>query len=235
MDRELPDLEVVERVASRPAWPLLVAGLALALSLGLLPAPAGSLPGDDAADDVLVDELVVSRLLGPALLDAAHGSSFCPEGWEDLGSFDLTAYVLARELEFARGPEVEAPCGLKDTYYAEFLFGSGVTMQGSGRARDGSIVHYAGESCFEILDCPRTASGRCATTGRTVAVDRSLIPLGSELLIEGLGRRWAEDTGGWILGHHIDVYYGEDLTYAEAMFMSREDRRVCIRRDSGAI
>jgi 3D (Asp-Asp-Asp) domain-containing protein len=62
-----------------------------------------------------------------------------------------------------------------------------------------------------------------------------VIPLGSELLIEGLGLRRAEDTGGWIRGHHIDVYYGEQLSYAAAMSMSRRDRRVCLKLPGGSI
>ena len=228
MKRELPSLEVKDRrrvPVARLFWPL---ACAVCCTLLLAPQRAGSLPGEgDFSVDPLANEIVVARSTGPALLDAATGSSFCPEGWDDLGTFDLTAYVLARETEFATGPVVESPCGLSSSYYAAFLYGSGVSMQGSGRARDGSIVHYAGNSCFELTHCPLAANGRCARAGHTVAVDPAVIPLGSELMIEGLGRRRAEDTGGGIRGHHIDVYYGEELTYGQAMAMSRIDRRVC--------
>jgi 3D (Asp-Asp-Asp) domain-containing protein len=55
---------------------------------------------------------------------------------------------------------------------------------------------------------PITASGKLARAGRTVAVDPKIIPLGSKIYIEGLGERIAEDVGGGIKGHHIDVYLG---------------------------
>lgn len=53
----------------------------------------------------------------------------------------------------------------------------------------------------------RTASGTRVTEGRTIAVDPRVIPIGWWVYIEGLGFRRAEDTGGAIKGHKIDVYY----------------------------
>ncbi|WP_249930605.1 3D domain-containing protein, partial [Paenibacillus polymyxa] len=59
----------------------------------------------------------------------------------------------------------------------------------------------------------RTASGTRVTEGRTIAVDPNVIPIGWWVYIEGVGFRRAEDTGGAIKGHKIDVYY-ESLSRA---------------------
>ncbi len=160
--------------------------------------------------------------------EADTPEAVCPVGFEALGEFKLTAYVLAREEQFAPEPVVVDPCGLRGEFSEAFLFGSGVRMQGSGRARDGSLIHYAGKGCFEVLDCPRTASGRCATVGRTVAVDRVVVPLGSTLWVEGLGHRVAEDVGGGIRGNHLDVWYGDELTMTQAYRQTRHGRKVCM-------
>ena len=51
----------------------------------------------------------------------------------------------------------------------------------------------------------KTASGTTPTEGRTIAVDSSVIPLGSRVYIEGYGVFIAEDTGGVIKNNKIDV------------------------------
>jgi uncharacterized protein YabE (DUF348 family)/3D (Asp-Asp-Asp) domain-containing protein len=73
-----------------------------------------------------------------------------------------------------------------------------------------TMTAYAGE---ESGIGTRTASGTRVTEGRTIAVDKNVIPLGWWVYIEGLGFRRAEDTGGAIKGNKIDVYY-ESLSAA---------------------
>lgn len=65
-----------------------------------------------------------------------------------------------------------------------------------------------------------TATGTTVTAGRTIAVDPSVIPLGSKVYIEGIGYRWSEDTGGAIRGNRIDLAvsshsqaYAEGISY----------------------
>lgn len=53
----------------------------------------------------------------------------------------------------------------------------------------------------------KTASGTRVTEGRTIAVDKSVVPLGWWVYIEGIGFRKAEDTGGAIKGNKMDVYF----------------------------
>lgn len=50
-----------------------------------------------------------------------------------------------------------------------------------------------------------TASGTALTEGRTIAVDSSIIPLGSRVYIDGYGLFIAEDRGGLIAGNRIDI------------------------------
>ena len=53
-----------------------------------------------------------------------------------------------------------------------------------------------------------TASGTTVEEGRTIAVDPSVIPLGSKVKING-HEYVAEDTGGAIKGHRIDIYISD--------------------------
>lgn len=50
----------------------------------------------------------------------------------------------------------------------------------------------------------KTASGTTPEQGRTIAVDKKVIPLGSIVLVDGV-EYVAEDTG--VKGKHIDIYF----------------------------
>lgn len=52
----------------------------------------------------------------------------------------------------------------------------------------------------------QTSTGAIATEGRTVAVDPSVIPYGSTVIING-AEYVAEDCGGLIKGNKIDIYF----------------------------
>ena len=58
-------------------------------------------------------------------------------------------------------------------------------------------------TCYDLSG--HTATGAPVST-ETVAVDPSVIPLGSHILVDGAGARVAQDTGGAIVGHRLDIW-----------------------------
>ena len=77
--------------------------------------------------------------------------------------------------------------------------------------QSGTFTAYAyctcEKCCGKWAEYGLTASGTVPQQGRTVAVDPDVIPLGSELWIDGEGPFVAEDTGSGINGSTIDVYH----------------------------
>lgn len=131
--------------------------------------------------------------------------------------FRYTGYYIPAESE-ANGAPVRA-CGLDRAYPVDFLFGRGVTMQGTGQTTDGRYVqadyernrdeHLTGMNrCFRYVDCAYGASGRCVVANQSIAVDRTIIPMGANVELQGYGARRADDTGGAITGYHIDLFLG---------------------------
>ena len=77
-------------------------------------------------------------------------------------------------------------------------------------------------TCVELGGCNATASGLWPEPGM-VAVDPSVIPLGSIVWIQGLGTFLATDTGSLVKGAHLDVF---GLSYAEAIEWGVQERTV---------
>lgn len=78
-------------------------------------------------------------------------------------------------------------------------------------AREETFTAYAYcpcEKCCGVwAQYGKTASGTVPKQGRTVAVDPGVIPLGTELWIDGDGPYIAEDTGSGIDGNTLDVFF----------------------------
>ncbi|XXX78537.1 3D domain-containing protein [Sorangium sp. So ce134] len=133
-----------------------------------------------------------------------------------------------------------------------------VCVQGSGRLASGDTVSFARRGCACADVCPRTgqkvcferldprrfpygrgATGRPITPLRTVAVDSSVIPLGTTLYVPELvglplpggGRHdgcfVAEDRGIKVVGRQIDVFTGDPAVTARlnALFPSNRGVR----------
>ena len=62
----------------------------------------------------------------------------------------------------------------------------------------------------------------------TIAVDPTLIPMGTKLYVEGYGYGVAEDIGGSIKGNRIDIFLD---TYNEAIKWGRRNVKLYIITD----
>ncbi|GAA0138009.1 hypothetical protein YSY43_48500 [Paenibacillus sp. YSY-4.3] len=80
----------------------------------------------------------------------------------------------------------------------------GVSFKYKKVLKDVTLTAYSAE---EDGIGTKTASGTRVTEGRTIAVDKSVVPMGWWVYIEGIGFRKAEDTGGAIKGNKMDVYF----------------------------
>jgi len=87
-----------------------------------------------------------------------------------------------------------------------------------------ATAYYPGPNNFGGGVGPKTAIGLMARHG-VVAVDPSVIKLGSRVYIEGYGEAVAGDTGGAIQGSRIDLCFD---TYEEAMQFGRRTIKVYI-------
>jgi 3D (Asp-Asp-Asp) domain-containing protein len=74
------------------------------------------------------------------------------------------------------------------------------------------------ESCCGKWADGITASGVRAKPNHTIAVDRNIIPLGTEVIING-NTYVAEDTGSAIKGKRIDIYFD---SHSEALRFGRQ-------------
>jgi len=135
-----------------------------------------------------------------------------------------------------------------------------VCVQGSGRLGTGETVSFARRDCACAAVCPRTsqkicferldparfphgrgAAGSAITPTRTVAVDVSLIPLGTRIFVPeyaGLPRPdgsthdgcfVAEDRGLKVVGRHIDLFTGDPSFTSQWNALVPSNRGVHVR------
>jgi 3D (Asp-Asp-Asp) domain-containing protein len=141
--------------------------------------------------------------------------SFQQAAWQS--SFLMTSYIVASEADYS-GATVTNPPGLIGTWRRDFLYGTGVLLQGSGKDLSGRIITIdwsrtprpptSANTYFKIVSCATTASGVCVAVGTTIAVDKTVVPMSASVNISTVGGRIAQDTGYAILGYHIDIFRG---------------------------
>ena len=92
---------------------------------------------------------------------------------------------------------------------------------------DGTVM-YVNATAYSADDPGNSAYTALGTHVRhgIIAVDPSIIPLGTHVYIPGYGEAVAEDVGGAIRGHRIDVAFD---SRAEALAFGRQDIEIYIR------
>lgn len=96
-----------------------------------------------------------------------------------------------------------------------------LVSRGAGRTL---YVEATAYSPFDSDTCSRTATGEVLRRG-LIAVDPTVIPLGTEVYIPGYGAARAADTGGSIKGHIIDIAFD---TYEEAIAFGRRNLEIYV-------
>ncbi|WP_437757272.1 3D domain-containing protein [Sorangium sp. So ce1389] len=228
---------------------------------------AGAPPGapDDRRGARRVDDAGLAQD-EPALLVREHGRPARAAGAAQAppalppGLFRNTYYDFPSE---GGGPKdavlYDAACAPLATVPRSFH--DQVCVQGSGRLASGDTVSFARRGCACADVCPRTgqqvcferldprrfpygrgATGRPITPLRTVAVDSTVIPLGTWLYVPELaglplpggGRHdgcfVAEDRGIKVVGRQIDVFTGDPAVTARlnALFPSNRGVRLVL-------
>ena len=151
------------------------------------------------------------------------------------GGFDLTYYWMSTP---DTGGRADTQLYAKDCHVLASVpasYAKEMTETGNGRLPDGRTLVVAGDCACARSPCFRDetqnpwgtgASDRPLVPFRSIAVDRSVIPIGARLYIEELdgialpntlalhdGCVTADDTGGKIVGSKIDFFVGDEAAY----------------------
>jgi 3D (Asp-Asp-Asp) domain-containing protein len=74
-----------------------------------------------------------------------------------------------------------------------------------------------------------TYSGQKAVEGITIAADLNILPIGTVVEIEGIGKRTVQDKGGNIKGNRIDLFMGTD--HQKALNFGKQERWVTVIKE----
>ncbi len=206
--------------------------LAIMLAVVLVACAADDAVGPDASDDA------------SALPDAAvdPDADLTPHG-ALRGSFQLTYYWVAYEGDHAGvadAPLYDDSCAVLVT--VSTAFASAISLEGTGRLLDGRLLNVSGSCgcsarpCFMEADAAHPwgygVQNRALEPFRSIAVDRDVIAYGTGLYLAELdgvlmsgdapwgqfvhdGCVVAADTGGGIVGEHVDFFVGLRQAYRD--------------------
>ena len=128
-----------------------------------------------------------------------------------------------KSFQKANGLDADGVCG-NGTYS---VLSGGREYEPSSDESEGTVM-YVNATAYSADDPGNSAYTALGTHVRhgIIAVDPDIIPLGTHVYIPGYGDAVAEDVGGAIHGHRIDVAFD---TRAEALAFGRQDIEIYIR------
>lgn len=117
--------------------------------------------------------------------------------------------IVAAAAGFAAGKAMASDDHIADATKMVKPYAEVVTLSNKESLGEFVITAYCPcEKCCGKYADGMTASGTAATEGRTCAVDPEVIPLGTEIEIDGV-KYVAEDVGGAIKGRRIDICFND--------------------------
>jgi 3D (Asp-Asp-Asp) domain-containing protein len=176
--------------------------------------------------------LALATLACPLAAAHADGPVYYPGRWQ------LTQYWIAQEQPAPtdhRAVPIQARDGRVLSWSCPRFLGD-LTMEGTGRTWDGRLLNWDtrlnGRACFVEVDRDSYpygigVAGYALVPYRSLAVDRRFIPIGRTVEIPDLaglplpdGSRHdgcfvAVDTGGAIIGHHLDLFVPSERAWRE--------------------
>lgn len=188
----------------------------------------GALDGDVGAPDLdgAPSDLAPRPDLGPGTLK---------------GTVQLTYYWVTQQSDYT-GANDTALCDVSTNVLATvpLAFANALRLEGTGKLTDGRLLNVGGScacssgmtTCYIVLDQTKYPWGvgvqsRPLVPFRSIAVDRNYIPYGTRVYVpefDGVqmpssygfvhdGCFQADDTGGGIVGAHIDFFAAEKSNY----------------------
>ena len=153
------------------------------------------------ADEIRTAEQALNRAHAEA---AVKAQAAVAQAQQQMTAEQLAASRKAAE-RMAYQQLLAAPISARTVAYSSTLVATDVIKNNATALGNYKLSFY--DSCALCNGNAHgiTASGTTMTEGRTIAVDPSVIPLGSRVYIEGYGMFIAEDTGGAIKGGKIDI------------------------------
>lgn len=209
--------------------------LSVCLFIGVIRGQKSELGGNVIKNQLVVTGLICICILSARIvarrdqfkqMQTGGGQSNCSDGWY------ITGYYVPREEELPGTAEEIFVQGVGNVSFSQ-AFLNETRTEGWGITRFGWAVGFYSNAWHRSDAGALDSSGKVLVVG-TIAVDRSVVPAGSQVQISTLPSPWgsktllATDVGNGIVGQHIDVFTGIGLEAEQETFrITSNNNRVC--------